>query len=136
MKTLTIGKLAKLAQTSIDTIRYYEREGLIAPPARRASGYRDYGPDVVGQLNFIRRAKHLGFTLSEITELLALSSQAERDMAGMKFAAQAKLGVVEERIRELQRMRKGLRKLIADCPGRGAVSKCPIVHALNQESSS
>lgn len=135
MGTLSIGKLAKLAEMSIDTIRYYEREGLIAPPARRESGYRAYAPDVVGRLRFIRRAKDLGFTLSEITELLALTSRAERDMAGMKVAAQAKLGVVEDKIRELQRIRKGLKRLVAACPGHGALATCPIVNALNQEPS-
>lgn len=136
MTQLSIGKLAKLAEMSIDTIRYYEREGLIAPPARRASGYRAYAPDVVGRLKFIRRAKDLGFTLGEITELLALTSQAEQDMAGMKIAAQAKLGVVEDKIRELQRIRRGLKRLVAACPGHGALAKCPIVNALNQESLS
>ena len=109
MGTLSIGKLANLTEVSIDTIRYYERQGLIAPPARRASGYRAYAPDVVGRLRFIRRAKGLSFTLGEITELLTLTAQAERDMAGMKVAARAKLGVVEDKIRELQRIRKDLK---------------------------
>lgn len=88
-----LSKLAKQAGISIDTIRYYEREGLIASPPRRASGYRDYTPDVVSRPQFINRAKVLGFTPSEITEPLSLTSQGERDMAGMKVAAQAKLGV-------------------------------------------
>lgn len=135
MGTLSIGKLANLTEVSIDTIRYYERQGLIAPPARRASGYRAYAPDVVGRLRFIRRAKGLSFTLGEITELLTLTAQSERDMAGMKVAARAKLGVVEDKIRELQRIRKDLKRLEAACPGHGALAKCPIAHALNQESS-
>lgn len=136
MTHLSIGKLAKQTEMSIDTIRYYEREGLIAPPARRASGYRDYAPDVVGRLKFIRRAKELGFTLVEIAELLTLTSQAERDMAGMRLAAQTKLGVVEHKIRELQRIRKGLKRLVDACPGHGVLAACPIVNALSQESSS
>lgn len=136
MVHLSIGMLAKQAGMTIDTIRYYEREGLIAPPARRASGYRDYAPDMVGRLRFIRRAKDLGFTLVEIAELLALASQGERDMAGMKFAARTKLGLVEEKIRELQRICKGLKRLIDACPGHGDLATCPIVNALNQESSS
>lgn len=136
MGSFTIGRIAKLADTSIDTIRYYEREGLISSPARRASGYRDYPPDVVGRLQFIRRAKDLGFTLSEIAELLTLTSQAERDMAGMKVAAEAKLGLVEDKLRELQRIRKGLKRLVDACPGHGALSTCPIVNALSQESKS
>jgi MerR family copper efflux transcriptional regulator len=135
MNNLSIGKLAKLVQMSIDTIRFYEREGLIAPPARRESGYRDYAPEVVDRLRFIRRAKDLGFTLSEITELLALSSQGKRDMAVMKSAAEAKLVLVGDKIRELQRIRAGLEQLIATCPGHGALADCPIVDALKQQSS-
>lgn len=136
MNHLSIGKLAKQAEMSIDTIRYYEREGLIQSPARRASGYRDYAPDVVGRLKFIRRAKDLGFTLSEIAELLTLTSRAEQDMAGMKVAAQAKLGLVEEKIRELEQIRDGLKRLVDACPGHGALATCPIVNALHQEASS
>lgn len=136
MVYLSIGMLAKQAGTTIDTIRYYEREGLIAPPARRASGYREYAPDMVGRLKFIRRAKDLGFTLAEISEFLALTSQGERDMAGMKFAALGKLGLVEEKIRELQRIRRRLKRLIDACPGHGNLATRPIVNALSQESRS
>lgn len=136
MATLTIGKLAKLADTSIDTVRYYEREGLIAPPSRRESGYRDYPTEVVERLKFIRRAKDLGFTLAEITELLILTAQSERDMAGMKRAAEQKLALVQDKIRELNRIREGLQHLVDACPGHGALSSCPIVNALNQESRS
>ena len=75
---ITIGAVARRAGVGIDTIRYYEREGLLPEPQRRASGYRDYGPDVVERLRFIRRAKDLGFTLEEIRELLALSTDRER----------------------------------------------------------
>lgn len=136
MDNLSIGKVAQQTEMSIDTIRYYERAGLIPAPARRESGYRDYAPEVVKRLRFIRRAKDLGFTLSEIGELLALSSHADDDMGAMKDAAQAKLTVVEQKLRELQQIRKGLTALIAACPGHGARSECPIVNALNQESSS
>lgn len=135
MSKLSIGKVAQQAGLPIDTIRYYERAGLIAPPARRESGYRDYAPEVVKQLQFIRRAKDLGFTLSEIAELLALSAQGGRDMGAMKSAAQAKLEVVDEKVRELLRIRRGLKRLVAACPGHGALAACPIVNALNQASS-
>jgi MerR family transcriptional regulator, copper efflux regulator len=136
MNYLSIGKLATQAEMSIDTIRYYEREGLIPPPARRASGYRDYAPEVVGRLKFIRRAKDLGFTLGEIAELLTLTSQAEKDMAGMKLAAQAKLALVDQKIQELQRIQDGLKRLVEACPGHGALATCPIVNALSQENPS
>lgn len=136
MQTLSIGQVAQRADTSVDTIRYYERNGLIDAPARRASGYRSYTPEVIQRLRFIRRAKDLGFTLSEIGELMSLTSQAQRDMGSMKQAAQNKLVMVEEKLRELERIRSALRQLIAACPGQGALEHCPIVEALNQEKHS
>ncbi|MGH8146108.1 MAG: heavy metal-responsive transcriptional regulator [Rhodanobacteraceae bacterium] len=126
----TIGALARRAGVGIDTIRYYEREGLLPEPQRRASGYRDYGPGVVERLRFIRRAKDLGFTLEEIRELLALSMDRERGVSGVKQRAERRLGDVELRIRELQRMKRGLKQLIAACPGHGALEHCPILRAL------
>ncbi len=135
MHKLTIGKIATQAAMSIDTIRYYERAGLIAPPERGDSGYRQYDGEVVKRLQFIRRAKDLGFTLAEIAELLTLSSQGERDMGAMKDAAQAKLATVEKKISELLRIRGGLTQLVAACPGHGALAGCPIVSALNEDPS-
>ena len=81
---LTIGAVARAAGIAIDTIRYYEREGLLPVPARRLSGYRDYTPDAVARLRFIRRAKELGFSLPEIRELLALSVDRERGFRVLK----------------------------------------------------
>lgn len=135
MPHLSIGEVARQSQTSIDTIRYYERAGLLAPPARRASGYRNYDEGVIDRLRFIRRAKALGFTLAEIAELLALSAQADGDMEPMKSAAQAKLALVEDRIRELQRIRSGLQALVEACPGHGALSRCPIASALSGDDA-
>jgi MerR family copper efflux transcriptional regulator len=83
---ITIGAVARRAGVGIDTIRYYEREGLLPKPRRRASGYRDYGSEVVERLRFIRRAKDLGFTLEEIRELLALSTDRERGVKTVKHA--------------------------------------------------
>jgi len=133
MGTLTIGRVAKQAEVPIDTIRFYEREGLIPPPARRPSGYRDYPADTVKRLRFIRRAKDLGFTLGEITELLQLTERSQHDMAGMKRAAEAKLGLVDAKIVELNRMRAALNKMVTACPGHGEMADCPIVNALTQE---
>lgn len=131
MQTLTIGKAAKLAGVGIDTVRFYERERLLPEVPRSQSGYRLYSADDVGRLRFIRRAKTLGFTLEEISELLTLSKQNDRGVKGVKTAAQAKLARVEETLRGLQRVRAGLKKLIADCPGHGALGACPILKALN-----
>jgi MerR family copper efflux transcriptional regulator len=128
---LPIGMVAKRAAVGIDTVRYYEREGLLPAPRRRASGYRDYDAITVDRLRFIRRAKQLGFTLTEIRELLALSSDHERGVRGVKQRAQARLVAMEQRIRELQRMRRGLKQLIDECPGHGDPAACPILGALN-----
>ncbi|MBU6247404.1 MAG: heavy metal-responsive transcriptional regulator [Xanthomonadaceae bacterium] len=128
---LTIGAVAKRAGVPIDTIRYYEREGLLPEPLRRASGYRSYGESAVAQLRFIRRAKELGFTLEEIRELLALSRDRQRGVTAVKKRAQQRLAAIEARIAELQRVRDGLVELVASCPGHGAPEHCPILRALN-----
>ena len=127
---MKIGTLAKRADVAIDTVRYYERQGLLPAPVRLASGYRDYTDGDVARLRFIRRAKALGFTLGEIGELLALSTRRDGDMAGMKSAAQQKLADVDAKLAELQRIRQGLTDLVASCPGHGALEHCPILDAL------
>src|ERR1043165_4214200 len=100
MDTMGIGALAKRAGVGIDTVRYYERNGLLSPHSRLASGYRRYSELELSRLRFIRRAQALGFTLKEIRELLALSAQ--RDMGRVKRTAQAKLDDVKERIAALE----------------------------------
>ena len=130
---MKIGELARAAGVPIDTVRYYERQGLLPLPARTASGYRQYGHDDAARLRFVRRAKALGFTLEEIRELLGLSARREADMAGMKAAAMQKLADIDDKLAELQRMRAGLDSLIASCPGHGALEHCPILDALADE---
>jgi len=131
MQNLGIGELAKRAGVGIDTVRYYERSGLLAPHTRLPSGYRRYRDLEVARLRFIRRAQALGFTLGEIKSLLKLSAQ--RNVAQVKRSAQAKLADVERRIKELQRIRDGLADLIAECPGHGRADECPILCALGGE---
>jgi MerR family copper efflux transcriptional regulator len=128
---LSIGKLSRLAGVGIDTVRYYERNGLLAPSARLASGYRRYGDLELARLRFIRRAQKLGFTLKEISSLLNLS--ARRNVAQVKRAAQAKLDDVNARIADLQKVRDGLALLVEACPGHGRASECPILRALADE---
>ncbi len=130
---LSIGAAARAAGVGIDTIRYYEREGLLPEPRRRPSGYRDYDDDAVAQLRFIRRAKTLGFRLDTVRELLALSGDRARGVAGVKQRAQERLHEVEHRLCELERMRAGLQELIDACPGHGALEHCPILQALSHE---
>ena len=133
MSTLSIGQIAEQAGVAIDTVRYYERNGLLAPAGRLASGYRRYGASELRRLRFIRRAKGLGFTLDDIRALLALSD--ERDVAEVKRAAQRKLDDIDHRIAELQRVRAGLNTLIAACPGHGRAEACPILNALSNKES-
>ena len=130
---MQIGQIAKRAGVAIDTVRYYERHGLLRSPARQSSGYRLYEEQDVERLRFIRRAKSLGFTLNEIQELLALSGRREQDMAGLKAAASEKLADVEHRLAELTRIRDGLQTLVASCPGHGELDCCPILAALANE---
>lgn len=129
---LSIGSLAKRVGVNIDTIRYYEREGLLPEPARRASGYRSYGEGTVAQLRFIRRAKDLGFTLEEIRDLLALSSDRRKGVRAVKKRAELRLAAIDARIAELQRVRDGLAELVLSCPGHGAPEQCPILRALGE----
>lgn len=131
MESIGIGKLATRAGVGVDTVRYYERNGLLAPRGRLASGYRRYSELEAARLRFIRRAQALGFSLKEIRELLALSSQ--RDVAQIKRSAEAKLADVTQRIVDLQRMRDGLAKLVAECPGHGRSADCPILQTLGYE---
>jgi MerR family copper efflux transcriptional regulator len=128
--SLSIGAVARRAGVAIDTIRYYEREGLLPEPARRASGYRSYGEDAVARLRFIRRAKTLGFTLEEIRELLVLSADRRRGVKAVKRRAEQRLAAIAARIEELTRVRDGLRELVEACPGHGAPEQCPILRAL------
>ncbi|MEO8161808.1 MAG: MerR family transcriptional regulator [Arenimonas sp.] len=130
---MQIGHLAKLAGVAIDTVRYYERKGLLPEPLRQHSGYRRYQEEDVLRLRFIRRSKMLGFTLEEIGGLLELSGRRNQDMADFKQAAQARLQSLEARIAELERVRAGLQRLVTSCPGHGSLATCPILSALSEE---
>jgi MerR family copper efflux transcriptional regulator len=133
MSQFSIGQLAQRAGVAIDTVRYYERNALLSPAGRLASGYRRYGATELKRLRFIRRAKALGFSLEDIRGLLALSDG--RDVARVKQAAQSKLLDINARIAELERIRLGLQALISACPGHGRAEACPILNALTQEES-
>lgn len=132
---MQIGQLARQAGVPIDTVRYYERNGLLPAPPRRESGYRDYPAQDVAQLRFVRRAKALGFTLNEIRELLALSLHRDEDMADFTAATTAKLADIDRKVDELTRIREGLRALLSECPGRGALGECPILGALLEDET-
>ncbi|MEO6172210.1 MAG: MerR family transcriptional regulator [Arenimonas sp.] len=128
---MKIGELAKQAGVGIDTVRYYEREGVLPSPQREGSGYRHYNVNDVARLQFIRRAKTLGFSLKEISELLLLSGRSHDDMHIVRQAAETKLRDVQNKLEELARIKQGLDLLIAACPGHGEIGDCPIVAALS-----
>lgn len=134
MKAFTVGQVAKRAGVGVETVRFYERQGLLAEPQRMASGYRQYGDEAVAVLRFIRRAKELGFTLNEIKGLLALRLDGSATRPDVRTQAAAKVEGIEARIRDLQRMRDALSGLIAACHGDGPAAGCPILEALNGES--
>ncbi len=133
MKPLTIGQVARQAGIGVETVRFYEREGLLQEPARRESGYRQYPEDVVARLRFIRRAKELGFSLKEIKELLALRVDPSTTCREVKEQAESKIAHIEGKIASLVRMKEALVKLATVCRGRGPTSECPILDALDSE---
>lgn len=132
MKTLTIGKLAKAAGVSRETIRYYEKRGILEDPARSASGYRRYSRNTLIRLRFIRHAKELGFSLNEINELLSLRLDNKTPSYEIKKRARQKIQNIEEKILILQQMKLSLTDLFEACSGCGPVSQCPIMEALEQ----
>ena len=132
---LRIGELASAAGVGVETIRYYERRGLLAQPPRRGSGYRQYPRHAVQRVRFIRRAQALGFTLREIEELLALRVDDERSCADVRALARTKLEDIERRVAELQQMGQALERVAARCRGRGPTSECPILEVLGEEET-
>ena len=123
MSAFTIGKLAEAAGVHVETIRYYERRGLLAPPPRSASGYRQYSPDDVWRLQFIARGKRLGFTLAEIAEVLSPASSPAPPPERVLDAARTKIAAIDERQRELARIRCRLQQLAELCE-HGADADC------------
>jgi MerR family copper efflux transcriptional regulator len=131
----TIGALARQADVAIDTVRYYERQGLLPAPPRRASGYRDYDAGAVERVRCIRRAKDLGFSLEEIRDLLALQDDRLHGVEGIKQRARARLHALDRRIAQLTEMRDALAVLVAECPGHGEPACCPILGDIRGDAA-
>lgn len=132
-ETMTIGKLARSAGVGVETVRFYEREGLLEEPPRGESGYRQYSPGSLTRLRFVRQAKELGFTLPEIRELLSLRSSPSSSCAEVQARIQDKIGGIEEKIGSLERMKSALNEMAATCrSGALPTSECPILDALEQ----
>ncbi len=133
MNSMTIGQVARKTGLGIETIRFYERKGLVQEPQRKDSGYRQYQQQDVDRLLFIQQAKTLGFTLSEIHELLSLKVSPHTSSREIKKIAQSKLADIEARIKLLKRMQRTLKKLVEQCPGHGPADHCPILEALGKK---
>ena len=130
METLSIGQVARRAGVGVETVRFYEREGELSEPPRRASGYRQYSEEVVKRLGFIKRAKALGFSLKEISELLLLRVDAQTSCDEVKQRTEAKIAEVERKLVELHLMRQALLHVASLCPGEGPKGRCPLLDAL------
>jgi len=126
---LAIGRLAKHTGTNVETIRYYERVGLWAAPSRSAGGYRLYGTEHLKRLNFIRRARLLGFSIGEVRTLLRLADERRRPCAEARVVAEARLADVRNKIADLRTMERVLKETVARCAD-GAESHCPLIDAL------
>lgn len=134
---MTISRAAERAGVGVETIRFYERRGLIEQPLRpRSGGYRFYDDTVVERIRFIRQAQELGFSLREITELLSLRADPTADCGDVRVQAVAKREEVDRKMAQLRHIRAALDALIASCPGGGALRACTIIDALAGRSGS
>jgi DNA-binding transcriptional MerR regulator len=133
--TLRTGQVAKASGVNIQTVRFYEREGLLAPPKRSASGYRQYTDDAVRIVTFVKRAQELGFTLREAKQLLRLRSLGPKRAEAATSAAEAKLRDIDEKVRDLTAMRAALASLVDCCKRTGGPLTCPILEALEKSRS-
>lgn len=127
----TIGALSKATACQVETIRFYERIGLLPAPRRSPGGYRLYGSAHVTRLTFVRRARELGFSLDEVRTMLRLADERERPCAEVRVVASAHLRDVQAKIADLQAMERVLRATVARC-ARGTGSHCPLIEALSR----
>ena len=132
---MTRGEVADQAGVNRETVRYYEQRGLIPEPPRTRGDYRTYDASYVERIRFIKRAQELGFTLSEIEELLSLRVDPETDCSAVKQRAEAKLADVKAKIRDLKRIRVALTRLATACSGQGPTSDCPILEAMQYDDA-
>ncbi len=130
---LQIGEVAKQTGVGVETIRFYEREGLIPLPERSPSGYRRYPAAAVKQVQLIRHAKSLGFSLKEIGELIALKDTLGSDCKNIRLAAVAKVARIQEKIDALEKMKRALNPLIDRCESSNPIGDCPILNAIDSD---
>jgi len=131
MDGLTIGEVAERAKVHIETLRYYERRGLIERPRRSVSNYRLYPEDAVQRVRFIKRAQELGFSLKDIKDLLSLRIAPEAECGEIRAHVEAKIKDIEEKVSALMAMKSALSKLVTECSGEGPLTECPILESLD-----
>jgi len=131
-ETFTIGTLAKRAGVGVQTVRYYERLGILPKAARSKAGYRRYNDEAVARLRFVRYAAQLGFTLNETKELLALRAHKGAPCGAVRARAEQKLAIIEAKLNELRELRKAVAQLVRKCSGDTAVEHCSILAALSE----
>lgn len=136
MDELTIGEVGKRAAVHIETLRYYERRGLIPKPRRSPSNYRLYSGETVRRVAFVKRAQELGFSLQDIKELLSLRAAPKARCTDVRMRAEAKMRDIDEKLRTLRRMRRALAGLVGQCSGTGPITACPILESLDPEGAS
>jgi len=134
MDSLRSGQLAKAVNVNVETLRYYERRGLLPKPPRRESGYRLYPPESISRLRFIKGAQELGFTLEEIQDLLTLRVDEAASKADVRLRSHEKVAQIDEKIAALEQMRNALTHLIDKCHGGGPTSDCPILEAMESHA--
>jgi len=132
---MKIGELAERSGVSVQTVRFYERNGLLPEPVRTRSGYREYGPHDVHRLRFIRRAKELGFTLTEVGELLDLRVDPRRPADDVRDRALQKIHTTRAKIQDLERIHGALQRLVDRCEAHGSPDECALMHAIGDEGS-
>ncbi|MEO8726743.1 MAG: MerR family DNA-binding protein [Acidobacteriaceae bacterium] len=135
MKSLTIGQLARTAGVNLESIRFYEAQGLVPEPPRSQAGYRLYSLDAVRRIHFIKRAQELGFSLKEIRELLVFAQDQTTDCAEVRSLARTKVAEIREKIRTLEAMKRYLTALTETCPGAGPATHCSILESIGSEEA-
>ena len=131
---MKINEIASAAQVSVQTLRYYERRKLVGEPRRRPSGYRDYDPETVDRIRFIKRAQTLGFTLEEVADLLALWPDSTSACGEAEHRATRKLQSIDSKIADLQEIRGALVQYVSACKSRSSMDECPLLRALSKGS--
>ena len=131
MESLRTGEVARRAGVNVETLRFYERRGILPEPPRRESGYREYPPETVDLIRFVKRAQELGFSLEEIRELLDLRDGPRRRTGKAARLVKSKVAEIEHKIHDLEAMREALAGLLSACERKGTRASCPIIESLS-----